>query len=124
MIVLTYGFQQPQNGDPGSVWFPALNVDIQKLNDHDHDGINSAPINATSISAGTVSILAANWVLDIAGRYKQTVSTPAGYNIDSFNPLFRITGGDIIYPSVHRLNATSFVVYTLDNTLSYTAVFR
>lgn len=125
MIVLSYGFQQPENGDPGSVWFPALNVDIQKLNDHTHDGVNSALLQLSSFTGGTVDILATDWTLDVAGRYKQTVTVPTGYNMDDFNPLFRLTAsGDLVYPSVEKVTGTTFDVFTIDNTLDYTAVFR
>lgn len=124
MIVLSYGFQQPENGDPGSIWFPALNADIQKMNDHTHNGINSAPISFADLAGGEVTIPSGSWVLDVAGRYKQAVATPAGFDMDNFNVQVRITGGDIIYPSMTRLTGTSFEIYTLDNTLDLTAVFR
>lgn len=125
MVVLSYGFQQPENGDTGAVWFPALNTNIQKLNDHTHDGSNSSLLNAANSVGGTVNILAASWVLDVAGRYKQTVTVPSGFNMDSYNVLFRETStGNLIYPSVEKLSSTTFRVYTIDNTLALTAVFR
>jgi hypothetical protein len=124
MQVLSYGFLQPENGDPGSVWFPALNDNIQKLNDHNHDGSNSSLLNLSSFLGGTVAILAANWVLDVPGRYKQTVIVPTGYSYDDFNVLFKLENGDLVYPSVERVSGTSFDIYTCDNTLGYTAVFR
>jgi hypothetical protein len=125
MVVLSYGFQQPENGDRGSVWFPALNANITKLNDHTHDGSNSALLNAGSISGGTISILAASWVADGTGRYKQTVTVPSGFTYDSYAIKFSLTStGHIIYPSTEKVTTTTFTIYTLDNTLAYTAVFR
>lgn len=124
-VVLSYGFIQPANGDRGSTWFPALNTNITKMNDHTHDGSNSAQLNAGSIVGGSVSILAAAWTADGTGRYKQTVTCPAGFTIDSYAVKFSITStGHIIYPSVEKVSSTTFIVYTLDNTLGYTAVFR
>jgi len=121
---LTYGYIQPQNGDKGSTWFPALNDNIQQLNDHAHDGVNSAPISGASVTAGTVSIPAASWVLDVAGRYRQDVTVPAGYNMDSYSILFKLSTGEIITPSITRLSATSFRIFGPDNTLTYSAVFK
>lgn len=121
---LTYGYIQPQNGDKGSVWFPALNDNIQQLNDHAHDGVNSAPISAANITSGTVSIPAAAWVLDVAGRYRQDVTVPAGYNMDNYSILFKLSTGEIITPSITRLSLTTFRIFGPDNTLTYSAVFK
>lgn len=121
---LSYGYIQPANGDLGSVWFPALNTDIQQLNDHNHNGINSAPITGAAIVSGTVSIPAANWVLDVTGRYKQDVTVPAGFNMTQFSITFYLSTGEIIQPSITQLSVSSFRVFGPDNTLTYTAVFR
>jgi len=121
---LSYGYIQPQNGDKGSVWFPALNSNIQQLNDHNHDGVTSAPIAANSINPGTVNISSGSWVLDVTGRYRQDVTVPAGFDMDKFSITFYLSTGEIILPSITRLGLTSFRVFGPDNTLSYVAVFR
>ena len=121
---LTYGYIQPQNGDKGSVWFPALNTNIQQLNDHTHNGVNSAPISGANVTSGTVTIPAASWVLDVAGRYRQDVTVPAGYNMDSYSILFKLSTGEIITPSITRLSLTSFRIFGPDNTLTYPAFLR
>lgn len=125
MQVLSYGFRNPENGDKGSVWFPALNFNIVQLNSHNHDGSTSSLINAAVIVGGSVSIPSGSWVSDVTGRYKQDVTVPAGFTVDSYNIQVRITSsGHIIYPTIEKLTSTTFRIYTLDNTLSYTAVFR
>lgn len=125
MIVLSYGFKNPENGDRGSVWFPALNFNIVQLNGHNHDGVTSSLINAGIIVGGSVSVPSASWVLDVAGRYKQDVTVPAGFTIDSFVIQVKIaSSGNIINPTIEKLTSTSFRIYTLDNTLTYTAIFR
>ena len=121
---LSYGFIQPQNGDKGSTWFPALNTNIQKLNDHTHDGSNSALITAASISKGQVSIASGSWTSDGTGRYKQDITVPAGFNMDDYSIQFRISGGENVLLSYDRLTATTFRVYTCDNTKTFVAVFR
>jgi len=121
---LSYGFIQPQNGDKGSVWFPALNSNIQQLNDHTHDGFTSAQIAATSINAGTVAIPSASWVLDVTGRYRQDVTVPSGFNMTGYSITFYLSTGEIIHPSITQLSSTSFRIFGPDNTLTYSAVFR
>lgn len=123
MVILSYGFKQPENGDRGSVWFPALNFNITQLNGHSHNGTDSAPINSANITKGTVNILAAAWVLVEAGKYSQVVTCPAGFNMDDYNITVKISGGNIIYPSIVRSSLTTFTIYTLDNTLTYKAYF-
>jgi hypothetical protein len=121
---LSYGYINPQNGDPGSVWFPALNSNITQLNNHNHDGITSAAIPSSSTVSGTVSIPAGSWVLDVTGRYKQDILVPSGYNMTQYSIMFYLSTGEIIYPSITQLSGTSFRVFGPDNTLSYVAVFR
>jgi hypothetical protein len=121
---LSYGYINPQNGDPGSTWFPALNSNITQLNGHNHDGINSAPLTATGIAGAAVSIPAASWVLDVAGRYKQDVTVPAGYNMTQYSITFYLSTGEIILPSITQLSGTTFRIFGIDNTVTYSAVFR
>ena len=121
---LSYGYVQPQNGDQGSVWFPALNTNISLLNGHVHDGVTSALLSSGSLVAGTVSIPSASWVLDVTGRYKQNVTAPAGFNMTGYSITFYLSTGELIYPSITQLTSTTFTVYGPDNTLTYTAVFR
>lgn len=121
---LSYGYVKPQNGDNGSIWFPALEDNIQQLNDHAHDGVDSAQISSSDILKGSVTINSASWTSDGTGRYKQDVTVPTGFNMDDYALTFRISGGDIIHPGVTRLTATTMRVFVCDNTLTLTAVFR
>lgn len=129
MQTLSYTYQKPETGDKGSVWFPAMENNIQKLNDHNHDGSNSALLPAANITRPTSSIVAANWVSDGGGNYHYQVTVPvaisgaATYNdVFYYNLQCRIstvgsTYGDIVYPSIERDSATTFTVYVNDNTL-------
>jgi len=123
MVILSYGYKQPENGDRGSVWFPALNFNITRLNGHSHNGTDSAPINSANITKGTVNVPAASWVLVSSGKYSQVVTCPAGFNMDDYNITVKISGGDIIYPTIVRSSLTTFTIYTLDNALTYKAYF-
>jgi hypothetical protein len=121
---LSYGFINPENGDSGAIWFPALNDNIEQLNDHTHNGVNSAQLSASDIQKGSVTISSGSWTLTEAGKYQQDVTCPTGFNMDDFAIVFRIQNSFIIYPSFTRLTATTFRVFVSDNTITMTAVFR
>ena len=123
MLTLTYGYKKPQTNDKGPVVFPALEGNIQQLNDHDHDGANSKKLTAASVEAEPQTILAASWVAIADGQYRQLVTTLAGYDFDKVTINFRTPNGDYIYPTVERVTAFSFYVYTNDNTIAYTAIY-
>lgn len=121
---LSYGYINPQNGDPGSTWFPALNSNITQLNGHAHNGVDSAPISGSYVTSGTVSIPSGSWTADVTGRYKQDVTAPSGYNMTQYSITFYLSTGEIVHPSITQLTGTTFRIFGPDNTLSYVAVFR
>lgn len=124
MQTLTYGYLKPETGDKGSVWFPALEADIQQLNDHTHNGVNSSLIQSSSIIAVTQNILAANWVATTGGTYRQLVIMTGGLQYDNFMVNVRLTStGHIIYPTIEKVSAATFYIYTNDNSLDYTLVY-
>jgi hypothetical protein len=125
MITLSYGYKQPDSGDRGSIFFPAMEDNIQRLNDHTHNGVDSAPLSATSISSGLTTALAVNWVLVYPGKYKQTLSAAAGFNMDDYTITTRDQAtGYIVNPTIDKLTATTFDIYTCDNTKTYLVKFR
>jgi len=123
MQTLSYGFKKPQAPDKGVDVFPALEDDIQQLNDHDHNGTNSKKISPKSIEADTASILAAGWVDQGNGYYRQTITVPLGYDFDKCTISMRTSAGEYAYPRIEKVNSTSYYVYTNDNTVAFTAVY-
>lgn len=123
----TYGYKKPINGERGSVFYPALNDNFQRLNDHTHDGVNSAPIPAANITKGSASILAASWVSLGGGNYRQLVTTPSGVTVDNMIPKFFCTGGaedgHQILPSIEKVSSTTYYVYINDNTQTLTVKY-
>lgn len=123
MLTLSYGYKLPQSPDKGPIVFPALEANINRLNGHNHDGTNSAPIPGSSIVGASVAILAAGWVALGGGHFRQQVTLPPGYDYDKQAISFRISpSGHYVYPTVEKVSATQFWVYTIDNSLDYTAV--
>ena len=125
MITLSNGVLQPQNGDKGSVFFPALNTDLAYLNDHTHDGTQGAPIVATSIAAATGTVLAANWVAVSGGTYRQLLTVANGKNFSAVDVTFRdSTTFEKLYLGTEAASSTTFYVYINDSTKTLTASYR
>lgn len=125
MLTLTYGYKKPEDGDKGAALFDALEGDIQQLNDHSHDGIDSATIDRQSLEGMTQSITSAGWVTygGPTGHYRQQVTVIAGFDFDTVTLSFRTSAGAYMYPTVERVSDTQFFIYSIDNTLNITAVY-
>lgn len=124
---LSYGYILPATGDRGSVFFPALEDNITRLNSHNHDGVNSAALSSAALSRGSTTILAAAWVSQGGGTYRQEVTLPTGYTFANTMLRFEIdtggTDGHIIYPSIELGTAPNkYYVYINDNTLQLIAL--
>lgn len=121
---LSYGYIKPADGDRGSVWFPALAANTQQLNDHNHNGTNSALLTIQAITVTTQSISSASWSATSGGMYKQTVTLPGTLTFDAVSMEFRITSSKyLIYPTVEKVTSTTYDVYTNDNTIGMTAIY-
>lgn len=119
MLTLSYGYKKPQSPDTGDVFFPALEQDLQQLNDHAHDGSDSAPLASRSVSAPSGS-----WSATSGGTYRQLVTVPSGLSYDSCEVWVKRSTGERCYPTLERVSSTTFYIYTNDNTLTYTLLFR
>lgn len=118
-ITLSFGYIKNQTGDKGSVFWPDLEFNIQRINDHSHNGVNSAKLNNASIDSITQNILAAAWVSDVdPGTYKQTVTVPAGVDLNKHYPRFKHVGtGEIVFLCATILSDSQFEVFINDNTV-------
>jgi hypothetical protein len=110
MLTLSYGFQKPQTNDRGNIVFPALEQNFQQLNDHDHNGVNSKPINSSFLEKTNVSVPAINWALVAGGHYTQTVTLPLALEYDKVILTFRLTDGTQVHPTVKKASLTQFTV--------------
>lgn len=125
MLTLTNGFKKPETGDKGSLIFTALEFDIQRLNDHNHDGNNSEKLDATSITTVTGTILSAGWATygGPTGHYRQQVTLPAGLSFDEISISIRTAAGAYIYATIEKVSATQYYIYSIDNTLTLMAAY-
>lgn len=117
---LSKGYKKPVAPSTGDQFFPAMEENIQRMNDHVHDGTTGA-ITPNS----TQNILKADWVSVSggAGLYSQVVTLPTGRSYDTTDISFRLSTGEIVNPTVEKVDATSYRVYTNDNTKDYVAIY-
>lgn len=123
MITLSYGFKKPQSNDRGPVVFPALEDNWQRVNDHDHNGVNSKKLSSTSIESISSNVSAAGWNSLGGGFYKQTVNMPAGMEYSKTSLEVRLANGNVIHPTIIKLSEGQFEIYVNDNTLDLKVVF-
>lgn len=125
MNTLSYGVKKPQTGDRGSVWFPALEDNMQYLNDHTHDGTTGAPVPATNIQKVTQAVSSASWVATSGGTYRQLLTVANGKNFNDVDITFRdSTSYEKLYLGTERVSATTYYVYINDNSVALTAFYR
>jgi len=124
MQTLSYGYKKPQTGDKGSPLFVALEDNIQRVNDHTHNGTDSSLLTAQSIAGVTQTISAGSWVsFGPTGHYRQLVTVPAGFDYDVVQIGFRLANGNVVLPTVERVSDTQYYVYTTDNSLGFVAIY-
>jgi hypothetical protein len=124
MQTLSYGYKLPENGDKGTPLWQALEFDISRLNGHNHDGSNSAPLTAQSIVGISQNISAAGWgAYGPTGHYRQLVTMLPGFDFDKVFISFRTAAGVYVTPTVEKFSATEFYIYSIDNTLNLVAVY-
>lgn len=131
--VTTYGYKVPSVGDLAKGtdgWYESIEFDIDRLDSHDHDGVNSTLLNFGSFAPFTNTVLAINWALDASGIYKQTVTVPSGVDdISNYNLKLIFTApagkiGETAYLPYKRATATTYEIYCNDNTAAFTAIYR
>lgn len=125
---LSYGFVKPETGDKGSVFFPALEDDLDQLNDHTHNGTNSAKLTAASSASVTQSISSASWSAS-GSLYRQLVTIPAsltgsGGVYESFGMQFlNAANGRNLMLTREKVSSTTYYLYINDSSINVTAVY-
>lgn len=125
MVILAYGVEQPTTGDPGNVFFPALEHLCQRMATHNHDGNNSAPVSSTTVVGGNVLASAASFVNVSPGVWSQTITLPAGFSYD--NSLIQCREDatkEITYCEVVKASPTTATVFAMNNDLDIRVYFK
>lgn len=125
MQTLTYGLKRPQTGDTGSIVFTAMEDNITRIDAHDHDGVDSPQLTATSITSISQAITNSGWGSASNGIYSQTVTMTSPYSYDGVNISFRLTSTkEIVYLRCVKASANTYTIFSNDNTLEVTAYYR
>lgn len=125
MQTLSKGFKKPQAGDKGAVFFTALEDDIQQLNDHTHNGSNSALLSASAVTATSQTLSAGSWVSVGGGIYRQLVTMPTG--LTYLNNLWKYlhdTSNHELHLATEYYDTNKFYVYTNDNSISVKVIYK
>lgn len=126
MQTLSYGYQLPDAGDKGDTLWTALELNITRLNTHNHDGTNSQKLSVSNFTTVKQSLVSSDWATygGPTGFYRQTVSIPAGFTWDDFIIEFRdASSGEVLKLSSQKIDNTHYYLYITDNTLNVTAVY-
>lgn len=123
MDILTYGLKRPDTGDTG--FFDELEFNITQLDAHTHDGVTSALIGVTSISATTQAVSSAGWGSVSGGIYSQVVTMTSPLTYDQSSISFRDSSTkEILHLKCVKASSNTFTVYSNDNTLALSVVYR
>lgn len=131
MDLTTYGYKIPKTPDTGQTWFSNLEFDIQRLNDHSHNGVDSTLLATNAVTVTTQAIASASWGSDLGGgTYKQSITlpsvgaTPAQLLFNAIGIEIRVTSTkEVVYPKIIRTGASTYDIYTNDNTQAFTALY-
>ena len=115
MVLLSKGFKLPETGDLGSVWFPAMEDNINQMNTHDHDGSDSEKIKAINLinTGSTLTVAGGSFVDQGDGYWRATVTVPSLGTVDNFVVTAKDpTTKDPIFLKMEKLSSTQFYIYT------------
>lgn len=115
-ITLSKGYKKPEIGD--REFYTDLEDNIDRINDHNHDGVNSQLLNIEDFVKKTSTVLAAAWGSDLGGStYRQTITMPLPLEFDTSTIFVRTSTGSVIYPTILKTGTSAFSVTVNDNTL-------
>lgn len=124
MQTLSNGYLLPETGDRGNVFFPSLESNIQRLNDHNHSGSDSEKLTIEALEGltDTTSLVPANWVLQANGIYRAPVTIPGNRLFDTTTISLR-ANNKTLYGDVEKVTGNTFYVYVNDPSLSVTVLY-
>lgn len=139
MNLSQYGYEIPSTGDFSkgtNGWMAQLAFNWARIDQHTHNGVDSALLNIGSFATVSVVAPAASWVANTGGSglpssgYVQLVTTPAIVGeINNYIVKFLVnTSGSRQYEPLQvfyaRVTGTTFNLYCNDNTIDILCVFR
>lgn len=129
---LSNGYKKPQTGDRGNTFFKDLEDNIQRTNDHTHNGTDSEKIPSQNILKQTQSISSTNWggsSRPDTSEFVQNIALPSGLNFDETTMEFRDATsespllGSVIHPFIQRIDANNYMIQVNDDTLDILVIY-
>jgi hypothetical protein len=121
---LSNGYIKPDTGDKGSSFFPALEANIQRVNDHTHNGTNSEKLPPTALTLETQAIVNTSWASVGNGLFSASVALPTNYLYDERQMFFRDTDDGAPYMLRYaKVDANNMTVFINDNTKNVTVYY-
>lgn len=112
-LILSNGYRQPETGDFGSSFFPDLEFNIQRVNDHTHNGTDSNKLSSSSVQGEIVAIASGDFTLVSPGIFSQRVSLPSGMSIDNVSVQLRDTvTKERVHLKIEKFSVTEIDVFT------------
>lgn len=113
MQTLSKGWKKPETGDFGDIWFPAMEDNIDQMNSHNHDGIDSEKIDISSVQKLTQTVLNTDFVDQGDGYHRALVTVPGGFLVDDFTIVLKDpTTKDQIHAKIEKVSGVTFYIYT------------
>lgn len=126
MLTLSFGYKKPQTGDKGggvNGFWAALEFDIQRLNDHTHNGTDSSKLTSASVTSTTQTITNAGWAAFGTG-FRQLVTMPGALQYDDYQITFKdSTSKEPMILPVTRNSANTYYVYCNDSSVGLLAYY-
>lgn len=124
MQTLSNGYLLPESGDRGNIFFPGLESNIQRINDHDHNGTNSEKLTSLSLLGlvDTTSLVSGNWSLQANGLYRALVTMPGTKLFDTTTIAIRLNNKPL-FADYEKVTDNTFYVYVNDNSISATVLY-
>jgi hypothetical protein len=121
---LSKGYRKPSAGDRGT-WFTDLEHNIDRVNAHKHDNIDSERVESKDLATTTQAIASSAWGSDLGfSTYRATVTFPVGVTYENHAIKFiDSSNGDQIYPTVTKASSTTMHVDVNDNTLDLLVIY-
>jgi len=118
---LTNAFVKPAQDDTGDTFYETQADNVQRTNDHNHNGTNSELLTPT-----TQSIASGSWTAEGDDTFSQTIdvtSANSAFTYDAIGLEFRLSNGTVIYPTIEKVTSTTYKIFINDNTQTVTAVY-
>lgn len=113
-------YQKPATNDKGQTVFDVLEEFMERMANHSHSGADSREISlniakdVSSFQSG-VNLL---WTLVSTDNYRAELTVAGGALYDQTIRKFYLSDGTEFYPTVERIDATTYYIYSNDNTLN------